>query len=149
MIIVPLYGWTRPPFTSNEARSKKHYHELNTAKKEVHDLVGWMCRLHKVPRLTNPAAVVLVWVPPDRRIRDGDSCGWALKACLDGLVHSGVLPGDDSRFVPMSGHRIDPPATPPRMWLELQEMPAAGPRSISWTDLWGLDPTITEGDESA
>lgn len=100
-MIIPL-SWSRPPFTSNEARSKRHYHELNTAKREVHDIIAWTVKARKVPRLGR-VSVVLVWVPPDRRIRDADGLGWALKACLDGLVHSGVIRGDDSRFVPMVG----------------------------------------------
>ncbi len=127
-MIIPLPGWTRPPFTSNEARSKRHFHELNTAKREVHDIIGWTVKARKVPPM-RCVSVVLVWVPPDRRIRDSDSLGWALKACLDGLVHSGILPGDDYRYVPMSGHRIDPPAIRPRMWLELQELTTASPQS--------------------
>ena len=37
--------------------------------------------------------------PPDRRRRDADNVMLAVKSCIDGIVATGALAGDDSRFV--------------------------------------------------
>jgi len=76
----------------------------------------------KLPRMGR-AAVIAEYQPPDTRHRDGDNLAPTLKACIDGVVAAGALPGDDARFVPEVACRIGPVFPRGRLVLHVAEIP--------------------------
>lgn len=92
-------GFERPPMTMNQARSGGHWAAQREAKQDVEKAVWALAKQQHIPRLDR-CTVALTWFPPAvRRSRDGDGLGIMVKACLDGLVHAGVIEDDDSSRV--------------------------------------------------
>lgn len=57
---------------------------------------GWMIRAQRPEPVTPPVSVLVELVPDSKRKQDCDN---RLKACLDALVSSGVLPADDNTVI--------------------------------------------------
>lgn len=108
---VPL-PFERPPLTTNEARSRAHYHRQHDAKQTVEDAVVICLRQAKVPRLEQ-CCVKLVWHRKNKATIDADALTFMAKACLDGMKQAGVIKDDNAGVVPESACRViigDPPA---------------------------------------
>lgn len=76
--------------------ARVHHMALHRAKKAAkHGAMG-ECLAQRVPRLSGPQMVSLVFYPPTRRRHDADNLVARMKAALDGIaLHIGV---DDSLF---------------------------------------------------
>ena len=57
---------------------------------------AWLIRAQRPAAVKPPVSVLIELVPESRRKQDCDN---RIKACLDALVTSGVLPGDDNTVV--------------------------------------------------
>lgn len=67
--------------------------------------------------------VELIGQAPDRRIRDESNLMPTMKACVDGLVDAGVVPGDDKRYVRELMPRIvEPPVKGWRLYLKITDL---------------------------
>jgi len=115
-------GFATPPLTSNGQR-RAHWTTVRKAKVEVETDVYWRIRENRIARLAvhPPCEVFLTWYAPDARIRDSDCLSPMLKACLDALVLSDVLPGDDHRYVIRSGSSVVVDRADPRIELSIVE----------------------------
>lgn len=60
-------------------------------------------RRAKVPHLSGPISVRIVWFAPDARRRDVDSLSTFAKACLDALRKRGIIDDDHSGIVRQVG----------------------------------------------
>jgi len=117
-IIIPL-PWTRPPVSLND---RQHYRvkalAMATAKAEAAAAISQA----EIAPIVG-AEVTLHYRVADRRRCDPDNLAGALKAALDALVATGVLPRDDWVHVPAAHQRIHPPnGDPAAMWLELHSI---------------------------
>lgn len=123
MTTIPLPAWEQgPPLRQNDRRAwVVQWRAFQQAK----EAAAFMIRAAR-PAPMIRAEVVLHWQIRDARLRDSDGLAPSLKACLDALVLVGVLPADDWRHVPFSGHRIHPPTKkePGAMWIALKEVAA-------------------------
>ncbi len=88
----------RPLLTTNQSRGK-HWSEIRKAKADTELLTTIGCAKAKVPNISDPVTVRLIWYAPDARVRDTDSLYPTLKACIDALVKKGVLVDDGYRHV--------------------------------------------------
>lgn len=116
MIVVPL-PWQVLPLSQNR---RENMHRLAVAKVKKLMLADAIRAIEAVaPEPVDRCVVVLNWRQPDRRGRDGDGAAPALKACLDALTKTGVIPDDSWRHVRHSGVTThDPePGLPGRFWL--------------------------------
>jgi hypothetical protein len=126
-----LLPYSRPPLTSNEARSRHHWSTQRAAKVEVQRAVWALAKQARIPRL-ELCTVCLTWYPPDRRRRDGGSLWPMMKAAVDGLVSAGVLEDDDSQHVAGELCRIGAPSQPARIELAIADRGGAqGLRELS------------------
>lgn len=57
---------------------------------------GWLIRSQRPGQVEPPVSVLIELVPQDKRKQDADN---RIKACLDALVSSGVLPDDNNTVV--------------------------------------------------
>ena len=115
-VTIPL-PWGRPPLTGNRTRGNPY-----ARAKEVDDAfrIASFAICQAGPRPTVGANVTLHYRPKDRRRRDADGMFPTLKACLDALVKTGVLPDDSWVHVPAATCRIHPPnGEPAAMWVTL------------------------------
>lgn len=71
-----------------------------------------------------PVAVLWTVQYPDRRKRDPDGILAALKPSLDGVVDSGLIPGDDCSVIAEYGVRVILRSKEPGMWLEIRSLEA-------------------------
>lgn len=118
MTTIPL-PWTAPPLTKNRVR-RMHHHAEAKARKDIVDVVALLARdIKPMPG----AVIILHWVMPDRRRRDGDGAAPTLAACIDGIVKAGVLTDDSWVEVPHSGVtcHAPTPGQPGRLWLTLTD----------------------------
>lgn len=117
VIVLPF---TRPPMTANGQR-RAHWSQVRAAKRQVQDAVVWLARQQCIGRL-GPSTVEVKWWAKDRRRRDADSLGPALKAVLDGLVEAGVFADDDSRTVVKTSMSIGFDPSNPRIEILIEEL---------------------------
>ncbi|WP_411828815.1 RusA family crossover junction endodeoxyribonuclease [Mycobacterium intracellulare] len=87
-----------PLLTLNDQR-RAHWTTVRKAKSDVELLISVAVNKAKLKPIEGPVVVWLVWYAPDRRARDCDGLAPMLKACLDALVHKGILPDDNSEIV--------------------------------------------------
>jgi len=116
-------GFATPPLTSNGQR-RAHWTSVRRAKVEVETDVYWRAKAAQIV-VQPPVEVFLTWYVKDAHIRDSDAASPMLKACLDALVLSDVLPGDDHRYVTRSGSSVVVDRADPRIELVIVELEAA------------------------
>lgn len=87
-------------------------------KREETDRVAWEALSQRVPAFTEPVAVRILWVEPNRR-RDLDNVAFAAKFVLDGLVRAGILQDDSQRWVRALQHTFEVDPDAPRVVVEL------------------------------
>ncbi|AYD83953.1 RusA-like resolvase [Gordonia phage Getalong] len=110
----------RPPMTANQQRAW-HWRKQHQAKNHAETLVWAAARQARIPLLTAPQTVRVVWYAPDARRRDSDALGPMLKASLDALVKCGVLVDDDHRHVTSTSMAIALDRDRPRIELHIEE----------------------------
>lgn len=82
-----------PPLQANHRY--RHWSEKAALTKRVRHDVAWLVRSAGVKR-SHSVTVGLEWVPRVKRRRDGaENLGPLLKACVDGVVDSGVVDSDE------------------------------------------------------
>ena len=144
MIILELGAAPAPPLSLNEER-RLHWQARRRRTDPWRDLTILTARQARLARAVaaTPATVTVVIPVRDNRRRDPSNYLPVVKACIDGLVHAGVWPDDDPRYVkvnepiltrdPAAQIRIelreahqtsfdDPAAQPPAV----EDVPAAG-----------------------
>lgn len=133
--IIPL-GFTSPPLSLND---RHHYRKRARLVKAIRVAVvvrAKQLKMRPVPHVH----VVLHYVPRDARTRDADNLVATLKPAIDALtadgadrgrVCVGIVPDDDPAHVSWSTPVIhEPDEHGPRMWLDIQTMPAAPPQGV-------------------
>ena len=111
--------WPRP-LTQNETRRLHHYSEA-AQKTQLKMQARAVIRATQLTPTTGPVAVILTHRPADRRRRDTDGPAPALKTVLDALVDEGILPDDNSMYVPkVMYHYLQPvPGEPAATWVTI------------------------------
>ena len=87
------------PWTHNAER-RMHRYERASHVKHFREAFGWLAKQAGVP----PADWIhVVAVPYQRRgpLQDVSACHPAVKAAIDGLVDTGVVPDDTAQYVPV------------------------------------------------
>jgi hypothetical protein len=67
-----------------------------------------LARAQRLPKLTC-VRITAVLHPRDKRHQDSDNVQPTVKACVDGLVAAGYLPGDDERYVLSTTYMLGTP----------------------------------------
>lgn len=122
-LVLPL---TKLPLSQNGQR-RAHWTEVRDKKLEVEWLVSVAVKKAGVQKIDGPVSVRLIWYAPNVRIRDCDSMGPMMKACLDQIVREGILADDHSEIVrevhlgPIWISRDNP-----RFELHIRRVPLAG-----------------------
>lgn len=121
--VILTVPYARPPMLANDQR-RSHYRTVAAAKREVTEMVGWAAKsAHLGP--CGPSAVTITWFVPDKRRRDPDSLAPFAKAALDGLVHAGVWPDDNSEWVRRLILEIRHDRANPRIEIRIDEIRSA------------------------
>jgi len=76
--------------------------------KQIRADAALMARAHRLPKLER-VRVTAVLHPRDRRHQDSDNVQPTVKACIDGIVVAGYLPGDDERYVLSTTYTLGEP----------------------------------------
>ena len=87
------------PWTHNAER-RMHRYERATHVKQFREGFGWLAKQAKIPASD---WIHVVAVPYQRRgpLQDVSACHPAVKAAIDGLVDTGVVPDDIADYVPL------------------------------------------------
>lgn len=87
------------PWTHNAER-RMHRYERAALVRQFRDAFGWLAKQQKIP---TSDWLHVVAVPYQRRgpLQDVSACHPAVKAAIDGLVDTGVVPDDTARYVPL------------------------------------------------
>jgi len=92
----------------------------NKQKKEYTDMVAFLAKQAKLPRM-NKVDVAIHWYESDKR-RDKDNIMAGTKFIFDGLVMAGVLPNDGWKNIGNISHLFYVDRTNPRIEVELREV---------------------------
>lgn len=116
---IPL-PWARVPISQNQLR-RTHYIVEAKLKATTLDEARWAIRSARPTPMPTVDVIRLHYRPSTRQIRDADGLAPTGKVVVDALVHEGVIPADDFRFVAEAAYRIHPPqqGMPGAFWLEL------------------------------
>lgn len=87
------------PWTHNAER-RMHRYERAALVKQWRESFGWLARQRQIPASD---WIHVVAVPFQRRgpLQDVSACHPAVKAAVDGLVDTGVVPDDTAQYVPL------------------------------------------------
>lgn len=85
-----------PPSLNAIFRKFKGSH-LSEAYRAWRDEAGWTLQAQRPAKISGPVTIAVSLVPPDKRRRDLDNCGF--KAIIDLLVKHEIIDADDSRIV--------------------------------------------------
>jgi crossover junction endodeoxyribonuclease RusA len=85
------------PFTLNAERNW-HYHKRAKKVKEWRDFFYEESKKLEIPKL-EAIGVEVYPIFRDRRLQDVTACEPAVKAAIDGIVDSGVIPDDNPRYL--------------------------------------------------
>lgn len=133
-------NWQTPPLSMND---RLHWRVEAKKKAEIRDLIRWLVRAQRVPRM-DAITVELHYVPRDNRVRDPENLVATLKPCIDGLrdyratrrrhrsgawidvpaYTDGVVPDDSPKHVDRRMpviHPADSGRNLVRMWLTITE----------------------------
>ena len=113
--------WDRLPLTLNDRGHTRTWgHKVARVKADAMTAIRAQ-RVKAVRVDLLPVVITLHWRMPDRRLRDPDNAGLTAKTALDAVVASGILPGDDWRYVAETRQRLTPPQPDrePGMWLHI------------------------------
>lgn len=143
--ILPL-GFTKPPLSLNGRPRWRTRARLVRAIRTAVVVRGRQLKIRAVPHVH----VTLHYVPRDRRVRDADNLVATLKPAIDALTAAGadrgrvclsIVPDDDPSHVSWSTPVIhDPDEHGPRLWLDVQTMPAAPPSAAAGAYGWPMHP---------
>ncbi|MFI8977280.1 nuclease-related domain-containing protein [Nocardia asteroides] len=113
-----------PTLLMNEAL-RAHKFVARDAKRQVADAVrrSYEQHQHRLPPITGPVCVYVIWWRGDRLICDSDSLAAWEKAALDALRQAGALKGDDHRYVTDVAMRVMPGSDSPGMSILLMPNP--------------------------
>jgi crossover junction endodeoxyribonuclease RusA len=80
------------------ANDRHHFRVKADIVKQIRADAANLARFQRLPKLT-VVRITAVLHPRDKRHQDSDNVQPTVKACVDGLVAAGYLPGDDERYV--------------------------------------------------
>lgn len=92
-----------PPLSLNARHG--HWSQQRKLEDNVQKAAWALAKQHRMPRL-NAVTAELVWYPGSNRRYDADNIAPTLKPAIDGLVHAGVLPDDNSTRVIATSQRV-------------------------------------------
>ena len=85
---------------SPNSRKSKHWGALSKAKEGAKDEIIAIIKQQERPsRPYNPAYITITWVVKDKKPRDIDNLGAAMKPYIDGIVAAGVIVDDSDKHV--------------------------------------------------
>ena len=116
--------WTKPPLSLND---RSHWRAKAQATAQVRGLTReavvaacWGDKVHL--KLPPRVAVLLTYVPRDKRRRDADNLVGTLKACCDGIVSAGLVADDTPDLMLKHMPVIAEPDGDPRLVLVIREV---------------------------
>lgn len=104
---------------TREARGNKF--DSARTKREVTTMCAAEARIQKVPVMTRPVEIEIMWVEPNMR-RDLDNIAAGAKYVLDGLQRAGVLKNDGWADVTGLVHHFAIDKNHPRVEVQLHEV---------------------------
>lgn len=90
-----FYG--KRPWTTNAERRWNRYQRAEEVKewREAFQLLAIQAKIPALPKI----AIVATPVMPDRKFQDTAACNPAVKAAIDGITDSGVIPDDTPEYL--------------------------------------------------
>lgn len=101
--------------------NKLSYHAQNDEKQSNDATVGWCAKSARIPKITRPVRLHILWVEKNRR-RDLDNIAFAIKFIQDGLVKVGVLHNDTRREIVGFSHEFAYDSSNPRIEVTIEEV---------------------------
>jgi crossover junction endodeoxyribonuclease RusA len=108
--------WQTPPLSLND---RSHWRSKAAKTAEVRNTVKLLVRGVKP---AGRVAILLTYVPRDRRRRDRTNLVATYKACVDGCVDAGVIPDDTPEFLDELMPEIGTPDGDPRLELTIRRL---------------------------
>lgn len=102
--VVVYLPYVSPPLRSND---RMHWRRKAELTKSIRAGAWILTNVQHLPKIRGPVRVVFVWTVTDNRRRDAGASAPTSKAALDGIVDSGLLPGDHSTIVTSESYRIE------------------------------------------
>jgi len=100
--------------------ARRSRYESAAMKKENTDMVAWIAKAARLPRMER-VDLVITWHEPNRK-RDKDNIMAGQKFIWDGLVEARVLPNDGWNQIGDITHRFDVDRINPRVEVEITEI---------------------------
>jgi len=100
--------------------ARRSRYESAAMKKENTDMVAWIAKAARLPRMER-VDLVITWHEPNRK-RDKDNIMAGQKFIWDGLVEARVLPNDGWNQIGDITHRFDVDRVNPRVEVEITEI---------------------------